>query len=349
MRDCDILALSSADVAELLSGKELEIVHIVQQAYQAHGRGQSSLPHSTFLHFPPDVSKRIIALPAFLDGPIQSAGVKWISSFPGNLEHGVDRASAVLVLNSTATGRPKAIMEGSLISARRTAASAALAARTLQPKTDVVGLIGCGPINFEVLSFLLAVCPGIKTLVVYDLDLPRAEVFRERCLARDSSIDVIIAESRECVFESATLISFATTAGKPHVFDLKACAPGTVVLHVSLRDLSPEIILSADNVVDDVDHVCRAQTSIHLAEQHAGNRNFVRCTLPEILNGAAAPRRDSDSLVIFSPFGLGILDIALGQYVFQESVRRRKGTVLPSFLPDSWISAPVNANAIQDI
>lgn len=347
MRDCDILALSSVDIAELLSGKELEIVHIVQKAYEAHGKGETSLPHSTFLRFPHDASNRIIALPAFLDGPIRSAGVKWISSFPGNIAQGMDRASAVLVLNSTVTGRASAIMEGSLISAKRTAASAALAARILQPNADVAGFIGCGPINFEISCFLSATCPGIRTFVVHDLDRGRAEVFKERCLAQDSSVNVIVAETREQVFKSASVISFATSAGKPHVHDLQTCAPASLVLHVSLRDLAPEVILSADNVVDDLDHVCRAQTSIHLAEQKVGHRNFVRCTLPEILNGAASPRRDNSSLVIFSPFGLGILDIALGQYVFQECVRRRKGTVLSSFLPESWMSAPVHANGMQ--
>lgn len=334
MPDDGLLVLTGDDVGELLAGRELEIVEAVSRAYVAHGRGLSSLPQSTFLRFPGDSTNRIIALPAFLGDGFATAGMKWIASFPGNLRRGMARASAVLVLNSCDDGRPEALLEGSLISARRTAASAAVAARSLlagaAPRR--VGLIGAGVIARETARFLTAVLPGVERFLIFDLDGGRAARLAAR-LAADPGVAAEVAPSAAAVLAGCPLVLFATTALAPHVDDLSPCAPGTTILHVSLRDLAPAAVLACDNVVDDVDHVCRAETSVHLAARATGGREFIRCTLADILEGRAAPRRDRDTISVFSPFGLGVLDLAVGKLALDLALAAGRGTVVPSFLP----------------
>src|SRR5882672_494366 len=294
----DMLILRGPEVASLLTGRELEIINAVRMAYETHAQGDSSLPHSTFLRFPNCPRDRIIALPAYLGGEWEIAGIKWVASFPGNLELGMDRASALVVLNSAQTGRPEAILEGSLISAKRTAASAALAAQWLHAgkKINCVGLVGCGPINFEISRFLLAIFPEIKHLVLHDLDLARAEQFKRKCQETFGVLEVEIAAEVKAALACSSLISLATTASTPHIEDLSQVSPGSTILHISLRDLAPRIIISCDNVVDDIDHVCREQTSVHLAEQLTGNRGFLRCAIADILAGKAASRRDAEDI-----------------------------------------------------
>jgi ornithine cyclodeaminase len=325
-------------VATLLSGHERELLAVVRAAYAAHASGESSLPHSTFLRFPGDQTNRIIALPAYLGQEFGVAGIKWVASFPGNLDRGLDRASAVTILNSRQTGRPEAIIEGSIISAKRTAASAALAASVLQNGSDAssVGLIGCGLINFETMRFLLAVNPGRKTLVLFDTETSHARRFAHLCRSAFEGVKVEIAPDAKTVLENAPLISLATTATSPHIFDLSSCQKGSTILHVSLRDLSPEVILACENIVDDVDHVCRAQTSIHLAEQLVGNRDFIKGTLADFLQ-QGAKRERTDGIAIFSPFGLGVLDIAVGKFVLDLALKSELGTLIQSFLPDPWL------------
>ena len=336
MRDGDILIVRGHEVDTLLGGRELDIIGLVERAYVAHRAGQSSLPHSTFLRFPHEDRNRIIALPAYLGGDgFEVAGVKWVSSFPENINHGMERASAVIVLNSAQTGRPEAIIEGSIISAKRTAASAALAAQHLSRGRDVsvAGIIGTGLINFEVVRFLLAACPGIRKLLVFDLDPRRAAQFRRQCEEFSDALEIVAAESVAQILRESMLVSLATTAIDPHISDVSECAPGATILHVSLRDLTPEAILSCDNIVDDVDHVCRARTSVHLAEQLTGDRTFIRCTLADILTGDAPPRRDDHSVAVFSPFGLGVLDLAVGHFVRDMAIEHRQGLAVDSFLP----------------
>lgn len=341
MGDADVLIVKGDEVRRVLNGRELEIIDIVRQAYESHARGESSLPHSVFLRFPGDARNRIIGLPAYLGGEVDAAGIKWVSSFPANLEKGLDRASASIILNSAETGRPEAIMEGSIISAKRTAASAALAAQYLHKgkQASSVGLVGCGLINFEITRFLLAVFPNIEQLVVCDLDRARADSFGQMCQRVFGPINIEVAADISSLFRASSLVSFATTTIVPHISDVRELSPGSTILHISLRDLSPEVILACDNIVDDPDHVCRAQTSIHLTEQLAGNRDFIRCSLGDIITGAAAARKDDQTVAVFSPFGLGILDIAVACLVRDTGLRLGLGTVVESFLPGSWVDA----------
>ena len=338
MSNRDVLILKGDEIQAALKGREREIIAVVEAAYKAHASGDSSLPNSLFLRFPNSERNRIIALPAYLGQEFKVAGMKWVSSFPENLDKGLNRASAVIIMNSAETGRAEVIMEGSLISAKRTAASAALAARCIHTRSapETVGFLGCGPINFEVARFLSIVFPKIARVLVFDVDASRARHFKENCAELAASWSVsVVTESRQ-VFDSANLVSLATTAVHPHIFDLSMCPPGSTILHVSLRDLSPEVILSADNVVDDKDHVCRAQTSVHLAEQMTGNRDFIRCTLADIANGTAGPKANPDDVTIFSPFGLGVLDLAVGKLATDFAAEHRLGTLIESFLPPSY-------------
>ena len=335
-----ILILTGQEVVSLLNHRESEIVDVVQKTYEAHAKAETDLPHSTFLRFHDDSVNRIISLPAYVGADFKIAGIKWIASFPGNLGQGLDRASAVVVLNSVETGRPQAILEGSIISAKRTAASAALAARTLhkESETSAVGLIGCGLINFEIARFLSAILERLQSLVIYDRNPERAHQFKNKCRDLSSRIEVKTADRMESVFESCSLISIATTAVSPHILDLSLCAPRSTILHISLRDLSPEIILSCDNIVDDLDHVLRAQTSVHLAEQLVRHRGFIRGNLADILLHKVPARKDNESIAVFSPFGLGILDLTLAKMACDLAGREGHGKIIESFLPDSWLN-----------
>jgi ornithine cyclodeaminase len=104
------------------------------------------------------------------------------------------------------------------------------------------------------------------------------------------------------------------------------------VLHISLRDLSPDIILSAYNIVDDIDHCLKAATSPHLAEQQVGHRDFVAGTLYDVIAHRTAP--PADRPVIFSPFGLGVLDLAVARHVYDEVAAGGGLLTVPDFFHD---------------
>ncbi len=329
--------LTGDDVGKIISGKENRIIEIIRDAYISHQKGDSTLPHSTFLRFPDKAKDRIIGLPAYIQG---AAGIKWIASFPENVKHGIDRASAAIILNSLETGRPYGILEGSIISAKRTAASAALAAKVLAGNRTIedVSLIGCGLINFEILKFLVSQFKNIKAVNIFDLDTEKAKKFLSKTVEIVDA-DVRICDSAAEAYGSSKLVSFATTASVPHVNDTDLFRGDAIILHLSLRDLGVGIIKNSINVVDDLDHVNREHTSIHLASQETGATNFVTTSLGELLLGVKqAP--ESGKPVIFSPFGLGVLDIQLARFVYEEAAKEGMGTVVKDFIPSSWLERP---------
>ncbi len=315
------------------------MMQAVQGAYQAHARGLTVMPPDGYLRFPGRDRERIISKVAYLGGDFEVAGIKWIASFPGNVARGMERASATIILNATETGRPVAILEGSAISARRTAASAALGAQQLYASEHLtrVGLIGCGLINFEILGFLLAVYPMLEVVHVFDLSEARAAQFCVRAAALKPGLACRVEADLTALLGAAPLVSLATTAVSPHIVALDACPENAVLLHISLRDLTADLVLQADNVVDDVDKACSNRTSLHLAEQRVGHRRFIRTTIGDLLNGDAAPRDPAKPFTLYSPFGLGILDLALARLVYHRARTQGIGTTIDDFLSKSWL------------
>jgi 2,3-diaminopropionate biosynthesis protein SbnB len=320
-----------AVVVDALNDSRDAVLAAVERAYLAHDSGETVNPPSHFLRFPDRPADRIIALPAYLGGDPGMPGLKWISSFPGNHDIGLPRASAVLLLNDDRTGRPVACLEAAHISAARTAASAALAVRALRPGGGPVslGFVGAGVIARTIADFLHHTGLPVTRFVCHDLVSERASRFVDDAdkhwpgSGGDAELDAALG---------CDVVVFATTAPAPYLPETLRFAPGQTVLNISLRDIHPRTLLATQNILDDVDHCLRAQTSPHLAEQLSGGREFVTGTLADVLRGRWRPR--PDDAVVFSPFGLGVLDIAVGAIVLESARDDARTITVADFFED---------------
>jgi ornithine cyclodeaminase len=327
--------ISGKQVHDVVHGREREVVELIEDAYRLHGEGETTNPDSYFLRFPDRPSDRIIALPASVRGKVGVHGLKWISSFPGNVQAGLPRASAVLILNDFETGYPLACLESSIISACRTAASAAAAAvrlsgaRRSEPKR--LGVVGAGLIARYTYRYLRGNGLGFEAVGVHDLSAESAAGFGDH-LRRAGQEQVRSYDTVEELLRASDLVLFTTVAGEPYVTDPALFAHDPLVLNLSLRDLGPDVILGAWNVVDDVEHVMKANTSVHLTEQRTGNRDFVAGTLADLLAGRIVP--PADRPVVFSPFGLGVLDLVLAKHVYDEVAAAGALATIPDFFHD---------------
>lgn len=323
-------------VQRILTGREQQVVELVEHAYRLHSAGDSVNPPSYFLRFPDRPSARIIALPASLGGDVRLDGLKWISSFPDNVQAGIPRASAVLILNDHDTGYPFACIESSIISATRTAALAASAADWLtrgRGRPARVGFFGTGLIARYIHTFLVATGWRFEAVGVYDLSADSATGFGRYLNQAGADEQVTLNSTAEQLVRSSDLVVFATTARHPHVSQSAWFEHNPLVLHVSLRDLTPEIVLASTNIVDDIEHCLRADTSPHLAEQLTGGREFLHGTLADVMNDRVTV--PGERPVVFSPFGLGVLDLAVGRYVYGEVARSGELQIIENFFHET--------------
>src|SRR5437667_10949571 len=177
----EISIINGKTVSDIIRAHRADCLDVVRDAYLAHARGQAVNPDSHFLRFPEKPDCRIIALPAYLGNGFHVAGLKWIARYPGNVARGFPRASAVLVLNNYETGYPFAILESSIISAARTAASAVLAAHWLSGQScraNSRGIVGTGCIARYVYEFLVDTGWTIEEVRLHDRSPVESEKFR---------------------------------------------------------------------------------------------------------------------------------------------------------------------------
>jgi N-[(2S)-2-amino-2-carboxyethyl]-L-glutamate dehydrogenase len=326
--------ISGTAARDIITSARREIVDVVRNAYLTHHAGDSVNPNSYFLRFPYSQNARIIALPAYLGGEYDVAGLKWISSFPDNIAHNMPRASAVLLLNDRDTGYPFACLEAAQISAARTAASAVLGAEQLlgSRRAAKVAVVGAGVIARNIVDFFVAQDWQVREYAVYDTSAAYANALA--AYVRD---DLRVSASAESDFSAAVkdadVVVLATTAAEPYITDVSTFVARQVVLNISLRDLAPDIILGAHNIVDDVDHCLTANTSPHLAEQIVGNRGFIDGTISQVI--LSEVELSPDKPRIFSPFGLGVLDLAVGSFVYDRAVARRQALPIEGFFGET--------------
>jgi N-[(2S)-2-amino-2-carboxyethyl]-L-glutamate dehydrogenase len=305
---------------------------VIRDAYISHEQGKTVNPHSVFLRFGDESPNRIIALPAYV-AIAERAGIKWISSFPKNIDAGLPRASAILILNDVHTGYPVACLEATTISAVRTAMSAIICLEELCDGRQLpsLGIVGCGNIAATLSRILAADGWQIAEILIHDIRPERmhsfalltAQLFPEVRIEADLGL-------RQTIARGAAIL-FATTAVRQYISDLSLFQHNPIVLHLSLRDLDPAVLDKSQNIVDDPDHVLRAGTSLDKARERATDELVIDGSIGDLI--LRRLRRNLAHPTVVSPFGLGMLDVALGAFAYEQAVSAGLTVDVPSFFP----------------
>lgn len=206
-----ILYLSQAQVASL-GITVREIVDALEVAFRELGNGRVEMPPKPGVHTQPDAF--IHAMPAFIPA-LHSVGVKWVSGYPDNQKRGLPYITGLLILNDEMTGVPLAVMDCTWITAMRTGAASAVAAKYLaRPDSESVGILGCGVQGKSNLDALRTVFP-LKRVVCYDTVPSAVDKFVDGI--GGSNLQVVKAKApREAVDGVDMVVTAGPILRKPH-------------------------------------------------------------------------------------------------------------------------------------
>lgn len=288
-----------------------------------HHHGETVSPPKAVIHWGDDLDTdeklgRIMAMPAYVGGSTRMAGLKWIPSVPQNPERGLPRGIGVILLSDPETGLPVAFLDGTVVSAMRTGAVSGVAARALaRDGARVLGILGAGVQARTQLMALERTLPALEEIWIYDPADGKAE---ELATARSDGPSCRAVASAEEAVRGVDVVVPATMAAEPFI-PAAWLGRGTLVISVSSLDLAVDAIESGDLVVaDDVAHET-GHASRPLARAEAAgllDRDAV-VPLGAILAGAHPGRTSDDELVVVSPVGMGIEDVAWATHVFRRA------------------------------
>ncbi|MBA2726402.1 MAG: ornithine cyclodeaminase family protein [Actinobacteria bacterium] len=280
-------------------------IEAVQDGFVKHHRGEWSMPSKVYLQSPPYGDFR--AMPARGDGV---ALLKWVTSFPGNPQHGRPVVFGTILLSSAETGEPLAIIDGRAVTALRTGASAAVATTTLGAKSARhAGLVGCG-LHGRWAALCLSAA-GLNAGVCFDLNEAAARAVAKEVGWSAGSLEEALA----C--DVVTLV----TPGLVPVVEVRHLRPG---MHINAlgADGSGKAEMQVDAVA-----ACRvfcdewAQAS-HGGELHGAVEagSLTRDDVTEIgavIEGGAPGRASDDETTLFDSTGLAIQDLAVALVVLE--------------------------------
>ncbi len=333
---CALRYLNQSDLKVLGANHSDAFLAAIREGLEIHASQDFVQPLKPYLRWEgaDHIADRIIAMPCYLGGEKPIAGIKWIGSRHQNpTEHNLPRASAVIILNDTNTNYPIAVLEGSLISAMRTAAITGIATQYLAREgfTDVT-LLGCGLIAQHQGQTLLEQYTSIKNIHLYDINTKAAKNLAEKLQKNHEKINFIFHKKPEYAVRQADILVTCTISDKPYI-PFSWIKKGCFISNISIMDIQEDVFLRADKVlVDDWDQSNREKKVINqLVESGQFSKEKLYAELGEVVTGKKPGRTSEDEIILLNPMGMAIDDIVCARWFYHLAEKENVGQTLSLF------------------
>ena len=295
--------------------------------------------------------RRFMAMPAYLGGKYQMAGMKWYGSNCENKASGLPRSILMMMLNDKDTGAPLALMSANLVSCYRTGAIPGVGAKYLARKdSDTVTIIGPGVMGRTCLLAFLSVCPKITTVKVKGRGQRSLHAFEEFVKKECPQIQqVIVCDSMEEAVKDSDIICVTSTAPVkeidfPYIAEDWVKKGALICLPSAARFDDDFLINRCKKVVDnyklyeawaeefpypsyEMVQIIGSKFTDYLHEGRIQREDIV--DIADIINKKHPGRESDDEIIVYSVGGMPVEDIAWGGTVYRNALKEGIGVELP--------------------
>ncbi len=320
----EVLYLSRSDV-DRLGISVREVIRVIEAAFREKAEGRAEVPPKPGIH--PQENAFIHAMPAYIP-TMRSAGIKWVSGFPENPTRGLPYISGLLILNDLETGIPICVMDATWITAKRTGAATAVAAKHLAREDSTsVGILGCGVQGRSNLEALAVVCKNLEEVKAYDIDAGNLQAYVEE-MTSQHGVNVIPVDSpRKAVEDCDIVVTAGPILKHPQpAIEGSWFKDGGFACPLDFDSYwKPQAMHSIDKFcTDDGD-----QLKYYKKLGYFSSIPHVYADLTEIVSGQKSGRESPSERIMCMNLGLAIEDMATAILVYEKAKQRGFGTTLP--------------------
>ncbi len=317
-----LLYLSRQDVESLGLGIG-EVVDLVAFALSEHAHARVEMPPKRGVH--PLPGALLHAMPAYVERG-RACGIKWVSAFPSNKARGLPNITGLIILNDPGTGLPEAVMDAVWITAVRTAASTAVAARTFaREDSEVLGLLGAGVQGRTNLAALKHVLPRLRVVRVYGPHRQTLDRYKEE-MEREHGVRVEPTPTPEAAVREADVVVTATPWPNP----MPSISPDWLRPGMFACALDFDASFTSSAVANFERRVCDDLATLKYYQgkgYFAGWAEFEE--LSSVVVGRSPGRQQREERALAVNLGLGIYDVVVARRVLERARERGIGRVLP--------------------
>jgi ornithine cyclodeaminase len=317
----NITLIDKGRVTGVIGGNMPLVKQAVLEALRIHYEDTYVQPPKVYLQEDPHAhtADRIIAMPVHVKSHAIVSGIKWIGSKHTNPQRGLNRASALIVLNDPATNVPIALLDGTLISAMRTVSVSLIAIDRLRPGFRTAAILGMGRLGRMHAEILTQEYHSVQEI---------------RCFSQHAPFDDLVTQippvvkcsTFEDTLKGAEVVITTTTANSPYI-ELRHVPDDQLLINLSLMDFAIPVFTDSDIIVDDWRQCRLAKKVLKDAIDQGLVLQADAHELSDVLYGPMKHKQFPGRTIV-NPLGMALEDIVVAWEVYQQV---KDDTMLPTF------------------